>query len=338
MSRTFTIAVLVVALVFGGAGLGAYRYYDGQLHNPQRSGQPAISLDIPDGTSVAGIADILGRAGVIDNPLIFTFYVRSRGLGARLQAGHYQVQGGLSMLDVIAMLEHSSTGKQLTITFPEGLTLKQMAEIAGKKGLFAAEKYLEAAQKDTYAQPFLSDRKPGAGLEGYLFPETYFIAPDITPHDLVDKQLGEFGRRVPPELRAHASNHNLTFAQALVLASIIEREARFDNDRPQIAAVFYNRLARGMALEADATLLYARGATSGSITDDDKKVDSPYNTYKHTGLPPTPICNPGLAAIKAALDPAQNDYYFYFTDKDGHAHFAKTFAEFQQLLVQYGLR
>jgi UPF0755 protein len=335
--RTLAIGALIVLVVLAGGGVGAYGFYSSDLKTARRAGQPTVEVVIPPGTSVSGVARILQGEGIIGNPLVFEAYVRTHGYASRLEAGHYQVPGGLDVVQVVELLGHAS-GSEVTVTIPEGYTKKQAADVMEHAGLLKAADYVAAVDSPQAVPDFLSDRPAGAGLEGFLFPDTYRFAPQATAAQVVAAQLARFGEVVTPDLRARAANQKLTLYQAVVLASIIEREARFDDDRPQIAAVFYNRLSIGMALEADATLLYARGATSGEVTAADKQSSSPYNTYANKGLPPGPICSPGLAAIRAALEPAQNDYLFYLTDKDGHAHFSRTLAEHQQKEIEFGLR
>lgn len=327
---------VAIALLMGGAGYAGYRYYDAELHSPHRAGQPTLTVDIPAGTSVSGVADILAHRGVIGSALVFEIYVRTHGAAARLEAGHHQIPGGLNLVEVVSLIEHSR-GREVRVTIPEGYNSQQIAALLQQKGLFPANQYLTATRA-AYTYDFLAGHPPGSGLEGYLFPDTYFFDPRATTKDVIEVQLRRFGEQVPAPLRAHAGDHQLRFDQALVMASIIEREARFDQDRALIAGVFYNRLAAGMKLEADATVLYAKGATSGEISDQDKRINSPYNTYLETGLPPGAICNPGLPSIQAALIPANSDFLFYLTDHDGHAHFSRTLAEHQQQQIQYGVR
>jgi UPF0755 protein len=336
LSRTFLTGVLVALLILGGGGLGGYRYLDSELHAARRTGQPAVEIKIPPGTSVSGVADLLAGRGVIGSPLVFELYVRTKGLSSRLEAGDYSFPGGLSEVQVIQVLEHSTEGPQVTLTIPEGLTLDQTAAVVEKTGLFPAAAYAQEAKGGTFTADFLAGRPPGSSLEGFLFPDTYFLDRKATSHDVIQRQLQQFGQKVTPDMRARAASHNLTFYQALVLASIVEREARFDEERAQIAGMYYNRLAKGMPLQSDPTLVYARGSTAGEVTDADKLIASPYNTYLHAGLPPGPICSPGLASIIAALSPAANDYLYLFSDHSGHAHFGRTLAEHQQNVARYG--
>jgi UPF0755 protein len=331
--RTFFIAAAVAVVLIGGGGFAAYSYYHGQVYDARRLGQGPAVVDIPAGAGVSGVGDILGRQGVIGSSLAFEIYVRTHGLADRLDAGHYSIPGGSSMAAALALLSHA-TGTQVRVTIPEGFTQKQVAALFEQKGLFTTAAFLDAANKGTFTQAFLAGRTQGYGLEGYLFPDTYFFDPKVKPAAAINVLLDNFAVNVPADLRAHAADQHLAFSQAMVLASLVEREAKFDKDRPFIAAVFDNRLAQGQPLQSDATVAYAKGQSNTVITEQDKALNSPFNTYLHTGLPPAPISNPGVASIRAALMPASAFTYLYFlTDPAGHAHFSSTLDQHNQCQV-----
>jgi UPF0755 protein len=331
--RSFAVSAAIALLLIGVGVFLAYRYYQGQVHDPRRVGLAPLAIDIPAGAGVGGTGDILARKGIIGSALVFEIYVRTHGLADGLEAGHYTIPAGVSMAEAVALVSHAQ-GTQVKVTIPEGYTTKQIAALLEQKGLFSAASYSAAANSGTYTQPFLADRTPGYGLEGYLFPDTYFLDPRAKPADVINEQVNHFGQTVPADLRRHAADEHLTFAQAIVLASIVEREAQFDKDRPYVAAVFLNRLAQGMPLQSDATIAYAKGQGSTAISEQDKQLNSPFNTYLHPGLPPAPISNPGLASIRAVLMPASGfDYLYFLTDTSGHAHFSRTLAQHEQCQV-----
>jgi UPF0755 protein len=333
LDRTFAVSAAIALLLIGVGVFLTYRYYQGQLHDPRRVGQAAAVIDIPPGAGVAGTGDILARKGIIGSALVFEVYVRTHGLADQLQAGHYTIPAGVSLTGAVGLLSHAA-GSQVRVTIPEGYTTKQIAALMEQKGLFSAASYITAANNGTYNQPFLADRTPGYGLEGYLFPDTYFFDPKSKPAAVINEQVSHFGQQVPPDLRRHSADSHLTFAQTLVIASIVEREAQFDKDRPYVAAVFINRLGQGMPLQSDATVAYAKGQSTTVISEPDKQLNSPFNTYLHPGLPPAPISNPGLASIRAALMPASGfDYLYFLTDPNGHAHFSRTLAQHEQCQV-----
>ncbi|MEA2683389.1 MAG: hypothetical protein QOK05_1717 [Chloroflexota bacterium] len=323
------IAVVIVLFLLGGAALGAAGYYNGQVHAANRAGQPAVSITVPPGTSTAGVADILVGKGVIGSAFVFQAYVKLNAIN--LEAGQYSIPGGASLADIVALLSHNQSGTSVTVTIPEGYTAKQIGALMEKKGLFSADAFI-AATKQPYPNDFLVGHDASLGLDGYLFPDTYQFAAKATPVDVIAVLLKRFGQKLTPEMRAGLPA-GTTLNQAVVMASIVEREAFFNKDRAAVAGVFYNRLKAGMPLQSDATVAYAKGQGGADITEDDKKINSPYNTYLHTGLPPGGISNPGLASLTAAISPQKTDYVYYLTDKDGHAHFSKTYAQHQQCQV-----
>lgn len=326
--RTFLVGVLVVLVLLGAVGAGGFAYYNGQLRSAHNTGR-ATALVIPPGTSTSGVADILSGKGLIGSALVFQLYVKVNGF--RIEAGQYQLPAGATMEDIVALLTHNQTGTAVTLTIPEGYTAKKIAALAEKKGLFSADAFL-AATKQPYQEDFLAGHDATLGLDGYLFPDTYQFSPKSTPQDVVTALLKQFGQKVTQDMRSRAPK-GYTLAQIVVMASIVEREAFFDKDRAAVAGVFYNRLKAGMPLQSDATVAYAVGSAGADISEADKKSDSPYNTYLHTGLPPGGISNPGLASLQAALAPLSTEYVYYLTDKDGHAHFSKTYAQHQQCQV-----
>ena len=327
--RVFVVAVVVFLLVLGGGGLGAAAYYNSQVHGAHHAGQASTAITIPPGTSTAGVADLLHGKGLIDSTLVFQAYVKLNGIS--LEAGQYTIPGGSSMADIVALLAHNQNGTSVSVTIPEGYTARQIGALLAKKGLFTADAFF-AATKQPYSNDFLAGHDPALGLDGYLFPDTYQVAARATPQDVVNVLLKRFGEKLSPDLRSRLPA-GITLNQAVVMASIVEREAFFDKDRAAVAGVFYNRLAAGMPLQSDATVGYARGQGGADITEADKKLDSPYNTYLHTGLPPGGISNPGLASLTAAITPLKTDNIYYLTDKDGHAHFSKTYVQHQECQV-----
>jgi UPF0755 protein len=198
--------------------------------------------------------------------------------------------------------------------------------------------YVAQAVAGQYNYDFLKDLPAGTSLEGFLFPDTYLIPRTGTARQLITLQLDSFKQQWNDTRKGQAAQRHLTPQQVVTIASMIEREARFDEDRPLVASVIYNRLQAGWPLQIDATVLYAKGVWQSTVSIDDRKINSPYNTYLHTGLPPGPIANPGIKAIDATLQPAQTGYFFYLSDKQGHNHYARTNDEFNQLLKQYGLQ
>ncbi|HZU17392.1 MAG TPA: endolytic transglycosylase MltG, partial [Candidatus Dormibacteraeota bacterium] len=252
----------------------------------------------------------------------------------------------MTMLQVLQALGHGSAA-QVRVSLPEGETMAQMAQTVQRAGIGTAQQYLAAAQ-DVAAWsarfPFLRDRPPGApdNLEGFLYPDTYELDRGAPPRDLVQRQLQRFQQLVGPQMMAAMARPTPvrpaeSLFDVVVLASIVEREVVTSADRARVCGVFYNRLAAGMPLQDDVTVMYGLGMTQGPLTRADLQKDTPYNTYLHPGLPVGPISNPSLDSIQACIQPQPSDDLFFFTDKGGVVHYARTFTEFQREQQQYGL-
>jgi UPF0755 protein len=224
--------------------------------------------------------------------------------------------------------------RTVRVVIPEGLIAAQIADRVQATGLgVSASAYLGEERTGQFAAGFIDGRPAGAPLEGLLFPDTYDVPVGASAHDVVAQQLEAFTAKALPMVGAPPQG--LTPYQAVVLASIVEREARLPTDRPMVAGVLYNRLARGMDLQVDASVIYGVGVTDRAPTSDELKHDTPYNTYLHRGLPPTPISNPGLASLEAAAHPMPSSYLFYVSDGCGHNHYSSTLAGHNALVQQY---
>lgn len=287
-----------------------------------------VRVSLPPGAGAREIARLLYRAGLIKHPIVFEVFVRARGVENRLIAGDYEIPVGSSMGDILARLVE---GRVATVTFtiPEGLTLLQIADVLEKKGLAKGEGFVAACRRLKLNGGLFEDDKvqPLESMEGYLFPDTYRVAPGVGVDDLVKIMFFRWKAEFGEARRNRAAELGMTVHQVMTLASIIEREAKKPEERALISGVFHNRLKAGMKLDADPTVLYAIGEPGGELTLEDLTVDSPYNTYKYPGLPPGPICNPGAACIDAALYPADTDYLYFVARPDGTHDFSVTLGE-----------
>jgi UPF0755 protein len=226
----------------------------------------------------------------------------------------------------------------VVLTIPEGYTLVQIAQSLQSSGVTSEQGFLEAAKSANVPAGGVSFPLPQGSLEGYLFPDTYFLQPDSKPEAAVAKMLANFERKVYVPLKTEFASSSLSlnpefassshsFNEVVILASMVEREAKLPRERPLIAGVYINRLRKGMKLDCDATIQYALGHHKARLLYSDLTVDSPYNTYVHPGLPPGPICNPGLDSVRAALQPLQSDYLYYVARPDGSHAFSRTMSE-----------
>ena len=303
-----------------------------------------VVLHVTSGESVPEIATDLRSKGLIRDENVFQLYVRYKGARSKLQAGDYVLNRSMSMAEITQALQHNEVS-QVAVTMPEGYTAKLMADAAQKAGIGPADAYLAAANDPSWSYDFLGSRPKGAGLEGYLFPDTYSLNKGAGVRDLVQLQLQQFGKRFGPDLRQQIASPTAarpaeSIEQIVILASMVEREVNHDPDRAIVCGIFYNRLKSDQTdhlLQVDATVLYARGEWKKSLTTDDLKIDSPYNTYIHPGLPPGPISNPGAPALNACVNPQKTDYFYYFSDPNGVTHYARTLSDFEAEKQKYGV-
>jgi peptidoglycan lytic transglycosylase G len=331
--RRGLIILLVFILLLAGAAaaLGGYYTWAIGASGPQER----ITVVIPRGATGDEVAELLSEHEVIRSPLAFKVFSRFRGLSGGFQAGQYELTTNMTVEDVIEVLKEGPIVETVRVTFPEGLTVDQMARRA-REGLgIKKSAFVKAAESgDFVLPPYLPEGI--STVEGFLFPSTYDFLKDVDAEAVIQRMLDEFGRQVEDLPWENADELGVTPYEVVVIASMIEREARVQEDRPKISAVIYNRLEIGMPLGIDATVRYAVNKPTEPLTQSDLEVDSPYNTRKVAGLPPTPIASPGLAAIEAALNPADVDYlYFLVVDPDSGKHeFTTTYEEFLELKEQ----
>jgi UPF0755 protein len=267
---------------------------------------------------------------------LFLYLVRYEGVDAQLEAGEYELRPNMTMGEIIDTLQHGRL-RDVTVTLPEGKRAEEVAIILEEAEVVDGEALLGLVRIGSVGWDFLSDRPTDAPstLEGFLFPETYRIPVDYDAEQIVDLMLSTFDERFSPEMRQAAASKDMTVHEVITLASIVEREAVVAEERSIIASVYLNRLEQGMYLQSDPTVQYALGYQQDTgqwwkipmSLEEDVLVDSPYNTYMYPGLPPGPICSPGLASIEAVLEPAETTYLFFFSKFDGSHAFAETYEE-----------
>jgi UPF0755 protein len=284
------------------------------------------------GYSTRRIAAELKKSGIIrsEDAFILWHYLHN---GHSLKAGEYLFEKPANTLDVERRLARGDVYFR-TVVVPEGFTMFDIARAVEAAGLGPAEDFLKVAQSDT---SLISDLVPGAkSLEGYLFPDTYEFSRMMTMHEIAAAMVKQF-RQVTKEIGL-ISTSTAPMQLTVTMASIIEKETSVPEERPLVASVYYNRLAKNIALDADPSIIYAEllaGIYTGALHHDDMQFNSPYNTYKHVGLPPGPIANPGKSALEAAIRPATSDYYYFVADAAGHHRFARTIEEHNQNVAIY---
>ncbi|MCL2144397.1 MAG: endolytic transglycosylase MltG [Endomicrobia bacterium] len=269
-------------------------------------------FSIKSGESAYSIVSRLKKDNLIFSKTLFLAYAKFNGSTSKIKAGYYEFSRKDGMFKILDELK-SGSKSLIKFTIPEGSNIKQTAEIIASKGTIDKDKFIRIA----------SDRN----MEGYLMPETYFIDPIMKEEDIIDTMKKEFDKKVTPEMYERANELDTDMDKIITLASIVEKEAVNPDERAIIAAVFYNRIQKRIRLESCATVLYAMGVNKARLTREDTFFDSPYNTYRHLGLPPGPICSPGIESIKAALYPANSSSLFFVSKGNGSHLFAESLDE-----------
>ncbi|MDP2930336.1 MAG: endolytic transglycosylase MltG [bacterium] len=325
-----------IILVFAVIGLGLGLILVGEIFLPAKIGNNEIKLfSVIKGDNVFKIADNLKKEGIIKNQLNFITPVILQAKSHKLQTGLYYLGPGLSPWQIAGKIIKGDVAKEI-VTIPEGWNLKEINELLQKKSLVQNEKLLELKTADFSNDfNFLKSVLANANLEGYLFPDTYEIKVGDSPETIATIMLANFDKKLTDDLRQEIKKQNKTISQIVIMASLLEKEAKTAKDKGLVAGILWKRLKIGMRLQVDATVLYALGKESGPVSYDDLTIDSPYNTYKYAGLPIGPIANPGLESIKAAVYPEQSDYWYYLSAPDGTTYFSKTLEEHNQKKAQY---
>ncbi len=327
--------IVVVLVILIAAGLAGLTWVHSQVYKSSTVTNKKLFV-VNSGDSARVVAVNLRKEDLIDSEWAMLYYLWSQDLRGVVKTGKYTIPIGATVPDIATMI---TTGKSMRrdikVTFPEGTTLAEMAEILRKKG-FDGDGFLALTQKpstEMIAQFAFLREVPtegiGRSLEGYLFPDTYFLLPEVTALEIAQKMLENFDKKVTPILSTrNAIANKYDLHQLITIASIVEGEVHRDDERPIVAGIFFNRLEIGMALGSDATLDYIFGEAKVKHSLEETKIDSPYNTYQVAGLPPGPIGNPGLKAIAAVFAPAQTKYLFFLNNATtGKTVFGRTFDE-----------
>lgn len=326
----FAVVAIVLVIALIGGVMGFRNYYNNSLE-PVSNSQTAVTITIEEGSTLSQIATTLHDNGLIRNERVFSQYVRSKNVQDQLQAGTYSLRPSQSVAEITTILTHGNIVQNLFTLLP-GQRLDQVKSAMINAGFDATE--VEAAfNPDLYKNhPALVDKPVGASLEGYLYPESFQKTAETEPSTVIRQSLDEMAANLTPELRNAFVKQGLTVYQGVILASVIEQEVSNPADRPIVAQVFLKRLRQGMNLQSDATAPYGAvlAGQKPSLT-----YDSPYNTYKYAGLPPTPISNVSATSLKAVANPAATDWLYFVSGDDGTTHFSSTNEEHEKLTEQY---
>lgn len=271
-----------------------------------------VEVLIPKGSSPHKISKILKDSDVISSQKIFLALIKYYGYSTKLQAGLYDFNTKDSLNTIINKIKNGES-KNIKVTIPEGFNIKQIAKVLAENNICDEQKFIISAQEKN--------------MEGFLFPNTYFLLPQMSESEVINVMKEEFDKFWTKEKQERLQQINKSKRDVIILASIVEKEAVADSERPIIAGVFLNRLAKGMRLESCSTVLYAMGINKERLSFEDLKFDSPYNTYRYKGLPPGPICNPGAKAIDAVLYPQVTDSLYFVSKGNGTHYFSSTFEQ-----------
>jgi UPF0755 protein len=333
--KRFVILVLVVAFIAGG--LAAWRQFI-RLAMPFQGWRGAEQfVDIEPGSGPAAIGARLVRAGVVRDPWTWRIGLWRSAQATRLKAGEYRFERPLTVDQVIDVLVRGDVYVR-SITFPEGLTIKQMAQVFATRQFGPAQEFEDAATDVS----LIEDLDPAArDLEGYVFPDTYTLTRRAAAHELVRQMVARFRTVWTPALGEAARATGFTTRQTVTLASLVEKETARAEERATVSAVYHNRLRIRMGLQCDPTVIYAlvrAGRYDGNLTRADLAFDSPYNTYRYAGLPPGPIASPGRAALEAAVAPAGVEYLYFVSRNDGSHAFARSLDEHNRNVFTYQVK
>ena len=292
---------------------------------------------VKEGMTTADIAAVLHDKKLVRDPAAFRMEARLKGLATKLQAGAYQIDGGMSNSQIVDVMVKGRI-KEVRFTVPEGYSVVKIAHKLQNEGLGSADKFIAAA-KDYAPYDYMqtSDANVLYKTEGFLFPATYDFPVGMSEEDMLKTMVEQFDK----EMRASGiaktvSERKQSLRDVVNMAAMVELEAVFAEEQPKIAGVFLKRVAIGMPIQSDTTIQYLLGEQKEVVTFADTKIASPYNTYQNPGLPPGPIASPGLGAIKAVLEPQDTDYLYFVAEKDGHHRFSKTYAEHLQAIDEIG--
>jgi len=327
------LIILVIIIVLGGF-IGIKTLNQQYLPVDSNNKEP-VEIYIPAESSARQIAAILYENKLIRSQNAFLSYCSKQGLDTQLKPGHYNFSQSLSLPQIARSIAQGDVIK-IKITIPEGYTVKEIGALLVEKKICSAESWQEAVQAD-YPYDFLADVPAGVKepLEGFLFPDTYYIEKETTSREIVDMMLKNFAAMWDKEFAGQPNAEKMGVYNTIIRASLIEEEAMHDEERRTISGVIENRLRDGMLLQLCPTVLYCLDEKKTELSNADLEIDSPYNTYRNPGLPPGPISNPCKESIAAALNPEKNNYYFYVSKGDGTHYFSRTYSEHLQAMARY---
>ncbi|MFF5995568.1 endolytic transglycosylase MltG [Lysinibacillus sp. KU-BSD001] len=345
--KIVSIVALIFLLIVAIGGFAAYSYITSALKPLDPESTEEIAVEIPMGSGVTSISEVLEKNGIIKDARIFKYYAKFKN-ESQFQAGNYQMTKAMTLDEIIESLKTGKVYREplFAITIPEGLNLEQIANVIEKKTDFTAEEFMTKVTDKAFIEMMMAEypnllttdilgenvRYP---LEGYLYPATYpFYEEKPTIESIIETMIAAMDTMVM-NYKAGFEGLGMSVHEFVTFASLLEEEATAQTDRETIASVFYNRLDIDMPLQTDPTVLYALGEHKDRVLYADLEVEDPYNTYKHKGLTPGPISSPGKISLEAAISPSDTQYLYFLADKEGNNHFAKTYEEHLSNVAKY---
>lgn len=311
--------------------------YNSIKKNPLESNNSTITFKVENGESLHGLFQRLNNEDILRSSFFSKIYIKFNDVKESIKPGTYTVSSDINLSDFISVLTEGKVS-EAKVTFPEGYTVDDIANKLEESGVCTKEEFIKAVKEYPLPSFIKPNKERKYELEGFLFPDTYTLPKGTTPTQVVEMMLNRF-EQVMSEIQSELgiTIPNEEYEKYVTIASMIEKEARDDSERPEIASVIYNRLEKGMPLQIDATVLYALGEHKDTVLYKDLKVDSPYNTYKIKGIPVGPICNPGKPSLLAAIRPAKTDYIYYLLNPSDNKHyFTNSYEDFLAKKKEFG--
>ena len=318
VGRKFLFILLVVLMAI--SGFLCYLLFGDSGTTVANGERLDVYVTVKSGMTATDIGEMLEERGIIVSRYKFWAIAKLGGSAKKFKAGTYHMYVNMPIREVLDILVGGEES-MLRFTIPEGFTVNEIAERLQREGIASAKEIKAKAKNFAPYRYMKASKEAKYRAEGFLFPDTYEVEPDTPPEAILQMMARTFDDRLTDEMREKAEKMDLTIYELVTLASLVEKEARFEEDRPIIAQVFLKRL------ESDTTIQYLLDVPKEDVTYADTEIDSPYNTYQHYGLPPGPIANPGMDSLMAVLEPADTDYLYFVADRQGHNHYTKTYEE-----------
>lgn len=322
--RTMGLLIVFIAII------AFFILYNNAISKPLKSNDDIVSIEVKEGDGFYDVLNRLDEQGKLSNKLLIKVKLSINKQIITLKEGIYEIDSNVNLDELIKDLQDDSNNVNMVkVTIPEGYSIDEIAQLMEEKGFCSKNQFIEAVKNHELPEYVEVNEKRRYNLEGFLYPETYLIEKGTSANNIIDKMLERFNaviKEVEEETGIIINNEDID--KLINIASMIEKEASADIDRPLISSVIYNRLDKGMKLQLDATVLYALGEHVDVVLNRHLEADSPYNTYKYSGLPMGPIASPGIECIKAALLPADTDYLYYILQKDGAHYFTNNYDDF----------